>query len=644
MSSPPIRHPDDRQLVAFQLSKLDQRQIALVNKHLKECRECRHRLTRLAAEMEMPLAPVAVPQAAPLRAPRRRPNPLWLVAGGAIALVSLGIAWAMGAFSGRASSDTVANSDLTTHEPEPKTTLPKTTLPKTTLPKTTLPKTTQPPSAGAAGVGSLAHSEPTTIAPTKLSPTPTRAEEGPGARPSIKPLESAVAANAASRSAEPATAKAVAGDVSAAAKASSTNAFFNGTDLSGWEGSIDVWRIEKGSITGSLPALRKQAALLVSRKRYTDFDLIFRARVEGGIGDCAVHFRSQDHPGDPVPVSGPCCAIYGKDAAADHRTGSLVLEPGHHVEKAPSAQHVERFVDPTENHFRIRCQGKHILIEVNGVKMVNGDFPSLPDEGIIAWKVDANRPPRKVTFKIIKFVDLSQAAPSQTAERPSLSDLELLRAEIKFEGAVKKADETLLNHFDPEIAKLKHSSHAKERDLVDAIEHEKELFKTKGLVPWSRPMRKWLLQYGKELREAQHSVGTAFDAAIDRAEKSHNDRLKESLLTEAAQILVPREVASWEFGERRHLVRRTFYSDGTFTEGEPKSGETLVAASSRFWSPPVDDMLVIEFPDSKDATVTNQQGFEVAADGKMLIAQNNKGQKEIWRRVEDAGDKEDAQQ
>jgi hypothetical protein len=321
-----------------------------------------------------------------------------------------------------------------------------------------------------------------------------------------------------------------------------------------------------------------------------------------------------------------------------------VLEPGDKVAKAPAAQRVERFVDPAENHFRIRCQGKHILIEVNGVKMVNGDFPSLPDEGIIAWKIDANRPPRKVTFKVLKFVDLSQPVPSESAARPSLSDLELLRAEIKFEGTVKKADETLLNHFDPEIARLKRSSHAKDRDLVEAIEHEKELFKTKGLVPWSRPMRKWLLQYGKELRDAQRSVGNAFDAAIERAEKAHNDRLKESLIAEAAQVLAPREVAAWEFADRRRAVRRTFYSDGTFTEGESQTaGEPNVKASSRFWSAPVEDVLVIEFPDPKDPTATNQQEFEVAADGKMLAAQDSKGQKEIWRRVEEVSDKGEAQ-
>ena len=50
------------------------------------------------------------------------------------------------------------------------------------------------------------------------------------------------------------------------------------------------------------------------------------------------------------------------------------------------------------------------MIEVNGIKLVNGDFPSLPDEGIIAFKLDGNRPPRQVTFKILKFTDLSSSA------------------------------------------------------------------------------------------------------------------------------------------------------------------------------------------------------------------------------------------
>jgi hypothetical protein len=158
-------------------------------------------------------------------------------------------------------------------------------------------------------------------------------------------------------------------------------------------------------------------------------------------------------------------------------------------------------------------------------------------------------------------------------------------------------------------------------------------------------MRKWLLQYGKELREADRSAGTAFDLAIERAEKNHNDRLKETLVAEAAQVLVPREVARWQFTDRHRAVRRSFYSDGTFIESDSKSvAESTDGSSSRFWSPPAEDVLVLEFPDPKEPTATNQQAFEVSADGKTLVAQDDKGRKELWRRVDERDDNVGTQQ
>jgi Domain of Unknown Function (DUF1080) len=633
MSSSPVRHPDDRLLAAFQFSKLDQRQLALVNKHLKECRECRQRLARLAAEMEIPAAAADTSLAPVPRARRRRANLLWLAAGALVAVVSVGIAWAVCAFSGGPGTATPAGGVARTEESQSKPAPPSSAVqPAETQPPVSLPPVTQPTET---------HSEPVATDAAKAVAVPPTVDAKPAtASQSAKPVDLSTAASSSPASVDPPTPKPTVANGSSAA-ANSAESFFDGKDLAGWEGPAAVWRVEGGAIVGSLPTPRKQAVFLSTRKRYRDFDLMFRATVEGGVGDCAVQFRSQDRSNEHLPVSGPCCAIYGKEAPAEHRTSSLVIEPGHKLEKAPNAQRVERFVDPAENHFRIRCQGTHILIEVNGVKMVNGEFPSLPQEGIIAWKLDANRPPHKATFKILKFTDLSQAQPSESGARPSLADLELLRAEIKFEGAVKKADETLLNHFDPEIARLKRSSHAKEKDLVEAVEHEKDLFKAKGFVPWSRPMRKWLLQYGKELREAQRSIGAVFDAAIERAEKSHNETLKEALIAEAAQILVPREVACWELTDRDRAVRRSFFSDGTFMELNSKAkGESQDESSSRFWSPPVDDILVLEFPDPKEPTATNQQAYEVAADGKTLATQNSKGQRRVWQRVDEPGDDE----
>ncbi len=188
----------------------------------------------------------------------------------------------------------------------------------------------------------------------------------------------------------------------------------------------------------------------------------------------------------------------------------------------------------------------------------------------------------KSSSAIIKFVDLTRLPARDASERPSLSDVELLKAEMKFESAMKKADETLLTHFDAELGRLKRTTRSQDREMRFVVEHEKDAFKEKGLVPWSRPMRKWLLQYGRELHEAQRTIGTSFDAAIERAEKNHNEQRKAALLAEAGQVLAPREVAAWQRVDKKgKVLRRTFYSDGTFADGE-STGET----AAQFWSPP----------------------------------------------------------
>ncbi len=409
--------------------------------------------------------------------------------------------------------------------------------------------------------------------------------------------------------------------------------FFNGKDLAGWQGASDVWHVENASITGSLPAGQKQSMFLCSRQKYKDFDLRFRVSLAEGIGDCGVQFRSLVIDSDnKSQVIGPQCAIYGKDAPKAHRTGSLITEPHSNVEKAPPPKRVERFVKPTENLFRIRCQGKHVLIEINGAKMVNDEFPSLPEEGVIAWKIDANRPPHKVTFKITKFTVLTGSPPQDGSDRPSLQDAELLKAEIKFDSAIKSADDKLLKRFDPEINKLTASSRVQEKVLAPVVANEKELFKEKGLVPFSRPMRKALQQYAKDLHDAQRTVGKAFDSAIERAEKSKNDKLKEALLAEAAKVLDPREVATWQITDPQGGIhRRVFYSDGTFAPADQPD-----QTGSRFWSQPIDDVVVLEFPAVDDPTATNQQGFLLTPDGKTLTTMNKNGDKELfWQHVED---------
>ena len=67
---------------------------------------------------------------------------------------------------------------------------------------------------------------------------------------------------------------------------------------------------------------------------------------------------------------------------------------------------------------------------------------------------------------------------------------------------MKIADQNLLNQFDAEFDHLKGSKWNIDENLLVAVEHERQAFKEQGLIPWSRPMRKWWLRYGRELAAA----------------------------------------------------------------------------------------------------------------------------------------------
>jgi hypothetical protein len=67
---------------------------------------------------------------------------------------------------------------------------------------------------------------------------------------------------------------------------------------------------------------------------------------------------------------------------------------------------IAKAVKPADfNHYSIRCVGKHVTIKINGVTMVDGEFPKMPDKGIIAWQLHAGGP-MEVTFKDIQFREI----------------------------------------------------------------------------------------------------------------------------------------------------------------------------------------------------------------------------------------------
>ena len=184
--------------------------------------------------------------------------------------------------------------------------------------------------------------------------------------------------------------------------------FFNARDLTGWRGLSGYWRVKDGAIVGSTVGRPKAHTFLCSTREYKDFELTFRARLAGGVGNTGVQFRSKLRDEKTFWLVGPQCEICVQDRNRKYPTGSLITEPTGEPSVAPAAAIVDRVFKLADfNDFEIRCIGQHVQIKVNGLTTVDADFPSMPDEGLIGWQIHGKNPPREVTFKDIEFIDLS---------------------------------------------------------------------------------------------------------------------------------------------------------------------------------------------------------------------------------------------
>jgi len=182
-----------------------------------------------------------------------------------------------------------------------------------------------------------------------------------------------------------------------------TSDFFNGKNLDGWEGLEQIWSVQDGAVVGRAPLTgQKFNTFLCSKKTYKDFELHFKIRLKDGKGNSGVQIRSEIFDREQYAVKGPQCDI------GDVYWGSLYGEHFGGMMQAAPPQVVTRVLKSTDfNDYYIKCVGKHVTIKLNGATTVDADFANLPDDGIIAWQMHAGYPNMEVTFKDIRFKDLT---------------------------------------------------------------------------------------------------------------------------------------------------------------------------------------------------------------------------------------------
>ncbi len=160
---------------------------------------------------------------------------------------------------------------------------------------------------------------------------------------------------------------------------------FDGKSFEGWEGNLEIFRIEDGAIVGGwLDKPIPHNEFLCTKAEYGDFELTLRVKLVGATTNAGVQLRTKRIP-DHHEVSGYQADLGGPfwGALYDESRRNKILA-------SPSAELRDRIVKKDDwNDYRIRCVGKRIQIWLNGEQTVDytEQDEGIPERGIICVQI-----------------------------------------------------------------------------------------------------------------------------------------------------------------------------------------------------------------------------------------------------------------
>ncbi len=167
---------------------------------------------------------------------------------------------------------------------------------------------------------------------------------------------------------------------------------FDGKTFNGWEGNLDLFKIENGSIVGGFtdkPVPRNE--FLCTRERYRDFTLTLECRIEGKEANAGIQFRSERVANHHEMIG------FQADMTEDGSYwGSLYDESRRNKFLVRAeADLIKKIYKPGQwNEYKIVCWGSRIKIFLNGV--LTADYletdPNIPLEGVIGLQIHKGGP------------------------------------------------------------------------------------------------------------------------------------------------------------------------------------------------------------------------------------------------------------
>ena len=184
---------------------------------------------------------------------------------------------------------------------------------------------------------------------------------------------------------------------------------FDGKSLAGWEGDLNWFRVEDGSIVaGSLEKDIPHNMFLCTTKEYGDFELKLEAKLTGPGDNSGIQFRSRRIPGTTevsgyqADMGGPIGdfgVVWGSIYDEARRNKMLVTADQEEIKKA--------YRTNDWNEMVLKCKGNHIQVWVNGYQSADytEDDDSIAKTGIIGFQIHAGAP-TEVWLRNITLMEL----------------------------------------------------------------------------------------------------------------------------------------------------------------------------------------------------------------------------------------------
>jgi hypothetical protein len=175
---------------------------------------------------------------------------------------------------------------------------------------------------------------------------------------------------------------------------------FDGKTYGGWEGNLDVFRIQDGAVVGgSLSGRVPRNEFLCTKEDYGDFELRLKFKLLGQGANAGVQIRSRRVPNHHEMIG------YQADMG-DGWWGCLYDESRRRkVLAGPPKENRNKIIHRDDwNDYRILCQGRRIQLWINGHQTVDYTEPdeSIEQTGVIGLQIHGG-PPSEAWYKEIRI-------------------------------------------------------------------------------------------------------------------------------------------------------------------------------------------------------------------------------------------------